>query len=235
LILAFICGLGVLAISSIASEFSYGNPRKVALDFGLGLMSLSLLALALFMGANLISKEIRDRTLYVSLARGVSRSSFLIGRILGLAVGLIVVTLIVSIFVIILYSFYGGHLNFLFYFNIFLVFLSSFLLLNVVVFFSLVTNLYLSIIDSIIIFVAGNVVNESSLQIYADKNAYSAIGFRVLKWVVPNFSVLNIRDYVLYQNDLGLGLLLGWGVYGILYSFVLLAISCYILNRKDLV
>ena len=227
-------GLAVFLLSALASGFAYGNPKKVALDLGLGLMSLSLLGIALFMGVNLLSKEIRERTIYLTLARGVSRSSFLLGKILGLSAVLFLNVLILSGFVILVYLYYGGSLNYLFFFSILFSYISSLILLNVVLFFSLFTNINLATIYSIIIFSAGSVLNETALLLYVSQRASLLRFLKVLKGILPNFSILNIRDFVLYQNDLTPRFLFGSCLYGFLYAFVLLSLSCYILAQKDL-
>lgn len=227
-------GFGVLFLSSLVSGFAYGNPKKVALDLGLGLMSLSVLGIALFLGVNLVSKEIRERTIYLTLARGVSRTSFLLGKMLGLSAVLFLNVLILSIFVITVYVFYGGELNYLFFFSIGFAYLSSLILLNIVLFFSLFTNMYLSVIYTVIIFISGSVLNETSLLPYVSQKALLQNFIIVLKSILPNFSILNIRDHVLYQNDLSLRFLLGSSFYGLFYAFVLLVLSCYVLSQKDL-
>jgi len=229
-----ILGLGVFFSSALVSTFAYGNPQKVALDLGLGLMTLSLFGMALFMGVNLVSKEIRERTIYLTLARGTSRSSFLIGKILGLSVILFLNALILSLFVVFIYLFNGGILNYLFFVSIFLTYLSSLILLNVVSFFSLITNISLSVIYSIIVFVAGSILNETALLLYVNQRPFILKFLKIIGLVLPNFSVLNIRDFVFYQNDLSSQFLISAAFYGVTYFFVLLALSCYILAQKDL-
>ncbi len=227
-------GFGVLIASGLASTFAFGNPKKVALDLGLGLMTLSQMGIALFMGVNLITKEISDRTIYLTVSRGVSRVTFLCGKVLGLSVILLLNELIISIFVILIYKFNGGELNYLFFMAVLLTFLSSLILLNVVIFFSLFTNVNLSIVYSIIIFCTGSVINETALLDYVRQKPLNLAMLKFFGGFLPNFSVLNIRDFVFYNNPLSGSYLLSSALYGFGYSFVLLGISCYILHRKDL-
>ena len=69
----------------VATEFTYGVPERVALDFGLGMLSLSSLSISLFLGVSLLSKEIESRTVYMVISRPVPRFAFIIGKILGLS------------------------------------------------------------------------------------------------------------------------------------------------------
>jgi ABC-type transport system involved in multi-copper enzyme maturation permease subunit len=227
-------GFGVLIASGLVSTFAFGNPKKVALDLGLGLMTLSLLGIALFLGVNLISKEIRDRTIYLTLSRGISRASFLFGKVLGLSFVLFLNATILSIFVILIYLYNGGILNHLFFMSVLLSYLSSLILLNVVLFFSLITNINLSVVYSIVVFAVGSILNETSLLNYVNQRPFILKFLKILGSFLPNFSVLNIRDFVLYQNELPIRYLVSSTIYGFIYPFVLLGISCYILAKKDL-
>jgi len=46
----FFIGLGLMLVTYVATEFTYGVPERVALDFGLGMLSISSLAISLFLG-----------------------------------------------------------------------------------------------------------------------------------------------------------------------------------------
>ena len=118
--------------------------------------------------------------------------------------------------------------------SILLTYLSSLILLNLVSFFSLITNIPLSIVYSLIVFATGSVLNETSLLLYVNQRPLIHEVIKIIGWILPNFGALNIRDFVLYQNDLSFNFLLGSTAYGITYAFVLLGLSCYILTQKDL-
>ena len=60
----------------VATEFTYGVPEKIALDFGMGMMSLSSVAIAIFFGSVILAKDIETRTIYMVISRPLSRYSF---------------------------------------------------------------------------------------------------------------------------------------------------------------
>ena len=80
----FFAGLGLMVLTYVATEFTYGVPQRVSLDIGLGMLSISSLAISLFLGVGLLSKEIDSRTVYMVIARPVHRSSFIVGKLIGL-------------------------------------------------------------------------------------------------------------------------------------------------------
>ncbi len=154
--------IGVVGVSLVASEFAYGAAAKVALDFGLGITSIVNLIIAIMIGANLISKEIEQRTLYMIISRPISRVSFLIGKIMGLSSVLLINSLLLGALTMLLYVFHKGEGSTLFFWTIAFSFFESFIVLLFAVLFSLITNTTLSIIYTILVFVIGHALNETS-------------------------------------------------------------------------
>lgn len=226
--------LGIFVVVLVASELSYGNPQKVALDLGLGAMTISLFIIAILMGSTLVSKEIQERTIYIVLARGIGRTNFFLGRIFGLAMALFINAFIISVFVLALYFLLGGVFDTLLIYSVGYSYLSSLIILCVVSFFSLFTNITLSIIYTFILYVIGNVLNETIVLTFVENRPILRKVIDIIRWLVPNFSILNIKDYVLYQNNLSTKYLFLVGIYGVFFCMVTMAISSIIFYKKDL-
>ncbi|RLA64980.1 MAG: hypothetical protein DRQ88_10045 [Epsilonproteobacteria bacterium] len=234
LINTFFISLGIFIVVLVASELSYGNPQKIALDLGLGALTLSLFIIALLMGSTLISKEIHERTIYIVLARGISRTNFFLGRVFGLAIALFLNAFIITFFVLVLYFLLGGTFNALLFYSVGYSYLSSLIILCVVSFFSLFTNITLSVIYTFILYVIGNVLNETIVLTFVENRPILGKAINIIRWLVPNFSILNIKDYVLYENDLTMKYLLLVGAYGVFFCIITMAISSIIFYKKDL-
>ena len=226
--------VAIFVVVLVASELSYGNPQKIALDLGLGALTLSLYIIALLMGSTLISSEIKERTVYIILARGIGRTNFFLGRVFGLSIALFINAFIITFFVLTLYVLLGGVFNTLIYFSIGYAYLSSLIILCVVIFFSLFTNITLSLIYTFVLYVIGNVLNETIVLTFVENRPVLQKVIDIIRWVVPNFSVLNIKEYVLYQNNLSFNYLLFAGAYGIFFCVALMAISSIIFYKRDL-
>ena len=78
--------LGFLAMGAayLAAEFSGRQPATVALDVGLSALRIIGLLLILFWCQEFVGKEIERRTVFFALAYPAPRSSYLVGRYLGL-------------------------------------------------------------------------------------------------------------------------------------------------------
>ncbi len=76
----------LLSIANYVFTQSFGyDLGKVSVDLGISAVSLAGLLIIFFMGINLISRDIEKRTVYMILARPITRSQYILGKFLGLA------------------------------------------------------------------------------------------------------------------------------------------------------
>ncbi len=230
----FFLALAVLVMTYIASEFAYGAPAKVALDFGLGITTISNLAMAIFIGSTLLNKEIEQRTLYMILSRSISRSSFLIGKILGLSVVLLTNTLVLNLVSVGVYVLLGGVISKLIFWAAYFSLIEAFIVLLFAVFFSLLTNTSLAVIYSIGIFTVGHSINETSKIFFAKSNPLFHSILNVCFFMLPNFYKLNLKDFVIYQQNISWDYLLNIQIYAILYIVFMLLVISQVFKAKNL-
>ena len=227
-------GIAIVIVSYLATSFTFGVPERVALDFGLGALTISAVLIAIFMGVTLVSREIENRTVYMVLVRPLRRSTFIVGRVIGLAGILALNTLILSFFALGVFFFFGGTFQTLIVWTIFFAFIEALIVLTVVVFFSLLTNPILSVIYTLAIYIAGHAVDGISKSILVTSSPYYSA---VVKWyylLFPNFQRINFKDYVLYQQSLPFEQVmqsLGYG--GAYVTFILIA-AAVVFQHKNL-
>jgi ABC-type transport system involved in multi-copper enzyme maturation permease subunit len=81
-LLGFAVALILFAVA--LSHLSYIERERILQDFGLASIRLFGVAIAIFVGVNLIHNEVDRRTVYTILSKPLSRSEFLLGKYLGL-------------------------------------------------------------------------------------------------------------------------------------------------------
>lgn len=218
----------------VTSEFSYGNPQKIALDFGLGVSSILSAMIAIFLGGNLVRKEVESRTIYIALSRPIDRFNFLLGKITGMSFVLGLNIIIINIVALAVYAFYGGNFDWLILVSIIFSFLESLIILLVVIFFSLFTNQTISIVNTVIIYVLGHAIPRSLDIHFLVSRPLLLKTVKTYSYIFPNLDKINIRDFVIYNRGLENGFILGGVAYTILYSTFLVLLSGYIFNKKEL-
>jgi len=225
---------GLSLLSYLGHELAYGASAKVSLDIGLGVNYFSLVIISLFLGASLISKEIENRTLYLSLSRPIGRFYFLFGKLMGMGLMLLLNSIILSSAILLIFSILGGELNSLIIWSLILDFFSALIVLHIVIFFSLFTNQVISVIFTIVAVLAGNFLHQLALLNFVIKRKLLSIVVSGLKWLLPNLDMLNIKDFVLYYDQIPSRFLYMALAYAMLYILFLLIFSVVIFQRKDL-
>jgi ABC-type transport system involved in multi-copper enzyme maturation permease subunit len=227
-------GLFLLFITLTAGEFTYGVPQRVALDFGLGCLSLSSVGIAIFIGCQIISKEVEQRTLYMILSRPIQRWSFLLGRMAGLFLILLLNVTLLGIMVIIAYRFLGGTPNIHIVWSFLFSYIESVIMLLVVINFSLVTNVTMSVIYSLVVFVLGHSITQAQNLTFVQKTPlYSAL-INIFQVVIPDLSKINLKTHILYENFLSPSYISQGVLYSVCYCLALMALGIIIFERKSL-
>ena len=234
LISTLLIGLALFVLTFVAYSFSYGDPARVAIDFGLGMLSLSSVGIAIFIGVSLLFDEIENRTIYQIISRPVQRSTFLLGKILGLLGVLILNVCILSLVSILLYLFVGGELNILIFWAVLLTIIESVMVLVIVSFFSLITSKVLSVLLTISLYIVGHSISGAQLLSFVKTRPLLEYTLEAYQFFLPGFYKLNIKDFILYKKSLPMEYLMTSFSYGLAYSFGIICLSIYIFNRKDL-
>lgn len=230
----FFLVLGLIIASYVSSSFGYGAPAKIALDVGLGIMSLSNLVIAILIGSTLLSKEIEQRTLYMIISRPISRGSFIIGKILGLSSILVLNSFILGIVSIGLFLYFGGVFQALFFWTLYFSFLEALTVLLFAVLFSLITNNTLAIIYTVVIFIAGHAINETAKLWFAKVSPLFSSILDVSLFLIPNFYRLNLKDFLIYQQNISTSYLQLTQLYILIYLAALITAIILIFKNKNL-
>jgi ABC-type transport system involved in multi-copper enzyme maturation permease subunit len=198
------------------------------------LLSLTTKAFAVFFGANLLKKEIESRTVYLILSNPVTRSEFFAGKTLGLSLILLLNTVILSIFTTIFYYYWDGIWSSLIFWSVIHIYLESVLILLVVLFFSLITNVNLAVIFSISAYISGYAIRGVQEIAHIQSSLFLSKATSVISYIIPNFSLFNLKNNVLYQQDLSSLYIAKSLSYSIAYSAFVVCGAMLILNKKDL-
>ena len=96
-------GISLIALLLLgANPFISGmiprNIGKVAVDIALSTISFSGLLVVLFIGINLMAKDLDKRTIYMVLSRPLSRSQYIVGKFLGLVMLIVTTVFILTVF-----------------------------------------------------------------------------------------------------------------------------------------
>jgi Cu-processing system permease protein len=220
----------------LVGQISMDVERLVVVNMGLTAVSLFGIVIAIFIGIQLVSKEIEKRTLYTVLSRPVRRWEFIVGKFFGLAGTLVVNTVFMAIgvFAALLYvakHFQGpdGWIGVALYFIV----LQFLIICAIALFFSSFSSPLLSAVFAFSLFVIGSFSE--------DLRNFAAITKGVTRWlatgfayILPNFSALNVISSVAHQKAVPSELILNNTLYAILYATAALCGAVLIFERRNL-
>jgi len=227
-------GVALSVITYVAFSFTYGEASRVALDFGLGILSLSSVGIAIFIGVGLLSKEIENRTVYMIVSRPVPRFSFILGKLLGLIFVLIVNILLLSILTMLCYFLAGGEYSSLISWSILFTMIEAIIVLLVVSVLSLVTSPTMSVLFSLMIYVSGHAISEAKLTSFAENAPGFMEALNFYHFVLPGFYKFNIKDFIIYKQSIEWNYILSTFSYGIVYGLFLTVLAIIIFEKKNL-
>lgn len=106
-ILFAVLGLGAISLlfGLTLGAVSYQEATRILVDHGLVTISLLSNLIAIFLGANFLYKELELRTLYVLLARPISRRDVVVGKFLGVLLSVLVFVLLTASMLFVLLAF----------------------------------------------------------------------------------------------------------------------------------
>jgi ABC-type transport system involved in multi-copper enzyme maturation permease subunit len=193
LINIFIFAFFIFILSVMIGEWSLGEQIKVISDFGLTGLHIIAVLIAIFIGINLVSKEINSRTIYNTLSKNIERWQFLIGHFLGLAITLFINMLLLGIVLILILSMYSATIDLGLFIPVIFIYGEMLIIIAFSILFSIITNTTLSAIYTIFIFIAGNLISDVVVMLEnleASNQVLNAI-VKFLSWILPDLQNSN--------------------------------------------
>lgn len=237
----FVFAFFLFVLGVMIGNWSLGEQVKVITDFGLTALHLVALLIVVFVGVNLVSREIDTRTIYNTLSKNVYRWQFLSGKFLGLAATLFINIFLLALVLMTLLFIYTGRMTPGLLLPVLLVYGEMLIVLSVSIFFSTFTNAILSAIYTIFIYISGYFFQ--SVADYLDRLILGQVDILLLSlknvsvalaWILPNLSLFNITSEYVHGTEIVpvyYGYLIG---YALFYIVLILSVSVLVFNKKDL-
>jgi len=229
-LLAF--ALLVIAVSLLAASVSLGQDERVIKSFGLTAFLIFLLLITIFIGTQLVYREIERKTIYLILSKPVSREAMYLGKFLGLCLTILVASVIMgTIFGLLLY--YKTHVfGWAVFWAIFFTMTEAWLVTAIGMLFSSFTAPIASAVYTFCLVLIGHSsANIWSISQKATPLVRSALEF--VYYFFPNLEKFNFRNEVIYNlspSPLQITLVI---LYFLTYTFILLLTGMAIFRKNE--
>jgi ABC-type transport system involved in multi-copper enzyme maturation permease subunit len=223
----------LICMSYLASQFTFIGQDRVVLDFGMSAINLSCAVIGVFQGASMLAKEYERRTIFVALARPISRLQFIAGKYLGLTAVLFLNWLLLTLTEVFLFLSLGGTPNATIFYGMAFLWVQACVLAAFAVFFSSFTTTSISVMLVIGLYLIGNNVEPLRQVIEKSKTEWIKVVVLPLVNLIPNLSHFNLGFLVTYGLELEDGFAWRSVAYGILWILPLVLLTGKLLDRRE--
>jgi ABC-type transport system involved in multi-copper enzyme maturation permease subunit len=233
----------LVIVSSLAfGALSVHEEVRLTTDLGLAGMSLFSILIAIFVGVNLLYKELERKTIYSLVPKPIRRSQFVLGKFVGMMLTLAIQVAVMAAVLSVVLVLQGSAPTAAVARSVVLIFLEVTVVTAVAVFFSSFSTPLLSGLFTVGIFLLGRSVPD--IQVVAARVGSEPLGLliRAIARVVPN-----LRFFYTSGTEAG-GAMVSvhaafpdWSyvalaaAYALLYTAIALGLSVLLFSRRDFV
>jgi ABC-type transport system involved in multi-copper enzyme maturation permease subunit len=235
--------VALMGFSLILGQLSLHEEVRIIKDLGLAGISIFGVVIALFLGVNLLSKELDRKTVYAIIPKPLHRHEFLLGKYLGLA---LTMTALVGLMSLVLAGFLaaqGGRHGVVMVRAEVLIWLELLLLMAVAMLFSSFSSPWLSAMFAASLWVIGR--NTAELEAFATGKLDGTPGGSLLGGLLealPDFRMFyvsgaNFDDQVVsvHESFISWAYVANAGAYAAAYGGMCLLVAVILFSRRDFV
>ena len=242
-----ILGLLLVLTIPIFSYFSMRQTTEVAAGYALSVISLIGLLLTVFLSGNLISRDIDRKGIHTVVTLPISRSHYMVGKFIGLALllftALLILFALAAIAVLIVSQQYPPSRPLVWRVYLLVMLFEDVMLLVVggvsVLFNSFATSTFLPMVLTLAVYCIGQ--STALVKDYLEKAPDAAeisplVAFvsRASYYLFPNLSAFDVKNAFVYSLPVNVQYLLMVLLYGFFYLTVVMVMATFFFGRRDL-
>jgi ABC-type transport system involved in multi-copper enzyme maturation permease subunit len=233
-ILLFLSGVIILS-SYFFDPFEIGQQLPVIID--VSLTSLSAFAIIMTFGLFLtaIPSEIEKKTIYPLMSKPINRSDYLWGKYMGNMAMIFINILVLSVLLFFLLSKLTHNFVWAIFNSVLLTFIECGMVGAIIVFFSPWMSYPVNMVLTMLFYLVGNLSQGYIEYLAADSKTHLSAGLAlVLKFILPNFEYMHIKNSVVHSYIVDPFYIRGAAIYGILYILIVMLLADLLFRKKDL-
>ncbi len=222
---------------------------KIAVDVALSSVAVAGLLLVLFVGINLIARDLDRRTVYVILSRPISRPQYIVGKFLGMTILIVVALCLLTaasilslILVTTLYPDTNAHFSWPPVMLAFLFIIVMYILLCSITFFfsSFVSSSFITLILTVLTYLIGISLQDIRALIEASRSGgvhvpvFTQKLVQIVFYLFPNLSLFDIKLQAAHGLPVPWSYSLPVLLYGIAYTGMIIALAAVLFKKKEL-
>jgi Cu-processing system permease protein len=246
-------GISLIALLLMGATFFISgmvmrDVGKVAVDMTLSTVSFAGLLLVLFVGIDLMAKDLDKRTIYMVLARSISRQQYIVGKLIGISLLVVATVILLSVFATISISTIKwanpGYFPRFSWGPVLLA--EAFIALSLilvsalsVLFASFSSSSFLTLIQTIMSYIIGQSLSSVKALVETPEIAGITVSPVTVKLVqaayycFPNLSLFDIKTQAAHGLAIPMTYIMWTLLYGIVYICLITAFASFIFRKKE--
>lgn len=236
----------LVGASVVIGQLAAGQDVKIIKDIGLAAASIFGVGIAIFIGIQLVAREVERRSIYAVLSKPVGRPAFLLGKYLGLLVTLGVNILVMAAALMLVLGLYQWMtppegraiwgrppLDPRLLLALALIYLELAVVTAVALLFSTYSSALLSASFTAAIWVAGHFVGDLRALDAVGVGAATSWSAYLVSWLLPNLALFDVKAEVVHGLPLASGHLLYALAYATCYIGAVLSLATVVFGRRE--
>jgi Cu-processing system permease protein len=223
----------MIASSVLLAQLQIGKDDRIYRDVGLGAIAFFGVLIAIFVGINLVYREISTKTVYTMLSKPVRRWEFLVGKYAGLLSLLAVEVALMSACFLGVLVWKGSEFSVGLVWAIGLIYLELALVTAIAIFFSSFTSPYLAGMFTVALWIVGHLLAD--LRAFGQHTDVAGLKplVEALYWTLPNLDRLDFKADASAGRPIELARAGMAALYAVLYSTGLITAAMLLFQRRD--
>lgn len=236
----------LVGTSLVLGQLAAGQDVKIIKDLGLASALLFGVGIAVFIGIQLVAREVERRSVHATLAKPVGRATFLLGKYLGLLLTLGVNIVVMSAALFVVLTVYGKvtpagvqavwtapAVDPRLLVALGLIYVELAVVTAIALLFSTYSSALLSASFTTAIWIAGHFVGDlRTIEQVGASGGTKWVAWAV-SWVLPNLALFDVKAEVVHGVHVPAGQVVAAVAYGIAYASAVLFVAVAIFQRRD--
>jgi len=227
-------GILMMFFSLILGRMAVGGQQRVVQNMGFWILGIWGLISVGYLGANIVGKEIQQKTIYLILSRPVSRTTFISGKFAGTVMVLTTAFVLLASVWLLLVKLQAVDLTLMYLWALIFIWGEWILLASVSLFFATFTSPMLIGFFLTGIYFLGHWSRDLYMFAVNAKGALIKTVLKLIYFLIPNLEVLNFREAAIYGESVSVTVLLEGAAVLIGWIVVVLVSANLIFSRRKL-
>lgn len=223
----------LLLSTTLVTEITVSTFDRVITDFGLGVMSILMVFLAIYLSAGGLSRDIERRTIFLLMSKPISRSTFVLGRLVGNMLTLGILVLAMSLLFWLQLVLHGSPATATHFAAIWGLYLELLVLTTLGLLLSSFATPLVSALVSAGLYFVGHLSGDLYRLGQASESPFVSVVAKATYYVTPNLERFNFRPEAAYavsvpasEIAVATGIALGWAT-------LFIVLTTLIFERRD--